>query len=338
MTKSIKAWAATGPGKPFERFSYDPGPLKADEVEIQVEYCGLCHSDLSMWQNEWGLSTYPLVPGHEVVGRIVACGGEVRGLADGQRVGLGWFARSCMHCAQCMAGDHHLCPAAEATIVGRHGGFAERVRCHWAWAVPLPEALPSSSSGPLFCGGITVFSPLMELGVRPVDRAGVVGIGGLGHLALQYLRAWGCDVTAFTSHAGKASDLESLGAHRVVASTDERALTDMAGSLDLLLVATSAPLDWPRFLTTLAPRGQLHFVGAVLEPLNIGAFSLIAGQKSVSGSPFGRISTLRHMLDFSKRHNVAPIVEHFPMSRVNDALDHLRSGKARYRIVLDPDF
>lgn len=338
MTKSIKAWAAAGPGKPFERFSYEPGPLKADEVEIQVEYCGLCHSDLSMWQNEWGMSAYPLVPGHEVVGRIVARGGEVRGLADGERVGLGWFARSCMHCAQCLTGDYHLCPTVEATIVGRHGGFAERVRCHWAWAVPLPEALPSPTSGPLFCGGITVFSPLIELGLRPVDRAGVVGIGGLGHLALQYLRAWGCEVTAFTSRAGKARDLESMGAHRVVASTDERALADMAGSLDLLLVTTSAALDWPRFITTLAPRGHLHFVGAVLEPLNIGAFSLIGGQKSVSGSPFGRISTLRHMLDFSERHKIAPIVEHFPMSRVNDALDHLHSGKARYRIVLDADF
>lgn len=338
MTKSIKAWAAAGPGKPFERFSYEPGPLKADEVEIQVEYCGLCHSDLSMWQNEWGMSAYPLVPGHEVVGRIVARGGEVRGLADGERVGLGWFARSCMHCAQCLTGDYHLCPTVEATIVGRHGGFAERVRCHWAWAVPLPEALPSPTSGPLFCGGITVFSPLIELGLRPVDRAGVVGIGGLGHLALQYLRAWGCEVTAFTSRAGKARDLESMGAHRVVASTDERALADMTGSLDLLLVTTSAALDWPRFITTLAPRGHLHFVGAVLEPLNIGAFSLIGGQKSVSGSPFGRISTLRHMLDFSERHKIAPIVEHFPMSRVNDALDHLHSGKARYRIVLDADF
>ncbi|WP_298140032.1 NAD(P)-dependent alcohol dehydrogenase [Acidiferrobacter sp.] len=338
MTQPIQAWAAPGPARPFERFSYDPGALKADEVEIQVEYCGLCHSDLSMWTNEWGLSTYPLVPGHEVVGRIVARGAEVRGLADGDRVGLGWFARSCMHCAQCLAGDHHLCARAEATIVGRHGGFAQRVRCHFAWAVRLPAALPSASSGPLFCGGITVFSPLMEWGVSPTDRVGVVGIGGLGHLALQYLRAWGCHVTAFTSQAGKAADLQSLGAHRVVASGDDRALAGLAGTLDLLLVATSAPLDWARYMTTLAPRGRLHFVGAVLAPLNIGAFSLISGQKSVSGSPLGRISTIARMLDFSERHKVAPVVEHFPMSRVNDALAHLQSGKARYRIVLKPDF
>ncbi len=338
MSKSIRAWAAHGPAQPFKAFSYDPGPLKADEVEIQVEYCGLCHSDLSMWENEWGLSVYPLVPGHEVVGRVVARGAEVRGLGDGERVGLGWFARSCMHCAQCLAGDYHLCPQTQATIVGRHGGLAERVRCHWAWAVPLPEVLPSPSSGPLFCGGITVFSPLLELAVRPIDRVGVIGIGGLGHLALQYARAWGCDVTAFSSQAAKTADLRSMGAHRVVGSGDERALADLAGSLDLLLVTTSAPLDWPRFLTVLAPRGRLHFVGAVLKPLDIPAFGLISGQKSVSGSPLGRISTIRHMLSFSGRHGIAPIVEHFPMSRINDAFDHLRSGKARYRVVLDADF
>ncbi|MHB1513898.1 MAG: NADPH-dependent aldehyde reductase Ahr [Acidiferrobacter sp.] len=338
MSEPIKAWAASGPAQPFERYSFDPGPLKADEVEIHVEHCGLCHSDLSMWENEWGRSVYPLVPGHEVIGQIVARGREVRGLIDGQRVGLGWFARSCMHCSQCLRGDFHLCPQTEATIVGRHGGFAERVRCHWAWAIPLPQALASASSGPLFCGGITVFSPLMEFDVRPVERVGVVGIGGLGHLALKYLRAWGCDVTAFTSHAGKAGDLEAMGAHRVVGSRDERAIADLAGSLDLLMVTTNAALDWSRFLSTLAPRGRLHFVGAVLEPLAIPAFGLISGQKSVSGSPLGRISTIKHMLSFSERHDIAPLVEHFPMSRVNEAFAHLRSGKARYRIVLDADF
>lgn len=160
---------------------------------------------------------------------------------------------------------------------------------------------------------------------------------GLGHLALQYLRA-GVARRPLASHAGKTADLESLGARRVVPSTDERALADMASSLDLLLVTTRAPLDWPRVMTTLVPRGRLHFAGAVLEPLNIGAFSLIAGQKSVSGSPFGRISTLRHMLDFRECHKIAPLVEHFPISRVNGPLDHLRSGKARYRMVLDRDF
>ena len=338
MANMTKAWAALGPNKPLEPFSYDMGPLGPEDVEIQVEYCGVCHSDLSMWENEWGLSVYPLVPGHEVVGRIVARGERARGLCDGQRVGLGWFARSCMQCAQCLGGDYHLCPETQGTIVGRHGGFAQRVRCHWAWALPLPQVLAPESSGPLFCGGITVFSPLMEHGVRPTDHVGVVGIGGLGHMALQFLRAWGCEVTAFTSHSAKAEDLEAMGAHHVVSSRDDAALTRIAGSVDFLLVTTSAALDWPRFLQVLAPRGRLHFVGAVLEPLDLPAFGLIGGQKEVSGSPLGRITTVKHMLNFVGRHGIAPMVEHFPMSRVNDALAHLRSGKARYRIVLDADF
>ncbi|MHB8253559.1 MAG: NADPH-dependent aldehyde reductase Ahr [Acidiferrobacter sp.] len=338
MTGLIQAWAAPGPGKPLEPFSFDLGPLHPEDVEIQVEHCGVCHSDLSMWENEWGRSTYPLVPGHEVIGRIVACGSQVRGVREGQRVGLGWFAKSCMQCSQCLGGDYHLCADSQGTIVGRHGGFAERVRCHWAWAVPLPEVLAPESSGPLFCGGITVFSPLLEHGVRPTDRVGVIGIGGLGHLALQFMRAWGCDVTAFTSHSAKAKDLNAMGAHHVVSSSDHAALTALAGSLDFLLVTTSASLDWPRFLSVLAPRGRLHFVGAVLEPLNLPAFGLIGGQKEVSGTPLGRITTVKHMLNFSGRHAIAPIVERFPMSRVNEALAHLRSGKARYRIVLDADF
>jgi len=338
MAERIQAWAAPGPSQALAPFSYDPGLLGPDEVEIKVDYCGLCHSDLSMWENEWGRSAYPLVPGHEVIGRVSACGSRVHTLKEGVRVGLGWFARSCMHCAHCLSGDYHLCREAQGTIVGRHGGFADRVRCHWAWAVPVPDALPSDKSGPLFCGGITVFSPLMEFGVRPIDRVGVIGIGGLGHLALQYVRAWGCEVVAFTSRRGKEADLQALGAHRVVASTEESALDALAGSLDFLIVTTNAPLDWPRYLGMLAPRGRLHFVGAVLEPLNIPAFGLISGQKEVSGSPLGRITTVKDMLTFSARHGIAPVVEHFPMSRINDAFDHLRSGKAKFRIVLDADF
>lgn len=338
MNDVVHAFAAPGPGQRLEPFTYKLGPLLPDEVEIAVEHCGICHSDLSMLDNEWGRSEYPLVAGHEVVGRIAAQGPQVKGLQEGQRVGLGWYARSCMVCAQCLSGDFHLCHNAQATIIGRHGGFAERVRCHWAWASPLPQTLEPAASGPLFCAGTTVFSPLVECDVRPTDRVGVIGIGGLGHLALQFMRAWGCEVTAFTSHAGKAEEVRALGAHHVVTSTDTVALEHLAGTFDFLLVATNVAMDWTGFLQVLAPRGRLHFVGAVLKPLDVPAFGLIGGQKAVSGSPLGRPATVRKMLDFAGRHVIAPRVEHFPMSRVNDALDHLRSGKARYRIVLDADF
>lgn len=335
---AIRAWAAPAAGQRLERHTYDAGPLGDEEVEIAVEHCGVCHSDLSMIDNEWKFSAYPLVPGHEVVGRIVALGSQARGLKLGQRVGVGWANRSCLHCAPCVAGDQHLCASSQATMLGPHGGFAERVRAQWVWAIPLPEGIRPDVAGPLFCGGITVFSPLMEFDIRPTHRVGVVGIGGLGHMALRFLRAWGCEVTAFTSSPAKHAEARTLGAHHVVASNDAAAIGALAGSLDLVIVTVNVPLDWKAIIAALAPRGRLHFVGAVLEPIPVQAFALIGGQKSVSGSPIGSPSNLARMLDFCARHGIEPQVEHFPMSRVNDALDHLRSGKARYRVVLDADF
>jgi uncharacterized zinc-type alcohol dehydrogenase-like protein len=162
---TIKALAASGPKAPFEPYSYDPGQIGAEEVEVAVEYCGVCHSDLSMRNNDWGMTAYPFVGGHEVIGKISAVGPNARGLKVGQSVGVGWTAESCMACQQCLGGDHHLCANARGTIVQRHGGFATHLRVHWAWAIPLPEGLDGSKVGPLFCGGITVFNPLLQLTV-----------------------------------------------------------------------------------------------------------------------------------------------------------------------------
>jgi uncharacterized zinc-type alcohol dehydrogenase-like protein len=335
---AIRGWASRGPKQKLEQFSYDPGPLGGEEVEIIVEYCGLCHSDLSILNNDWGLSQYPLIPGHEVVGRVAAAGDYVKGLQIGQRVGIGWNAGSCMHCHECLTGNNNLCSKAEPTIVGHFGGFAERVRSHWAWAIPLPDKLDISSAGPLLCGGITVFAPLATFGVKPTDRVGVVGIGGLGHMALQFVNAWGCEVTAFTSNPSKSDEVRKLGAHRVLSSRGSDEILKAANSLDFLLVTVNIPLDWAALLKTLRPNGRMHVVGAVLEPMPIPAFELIMGQKSVSGSPTGGPATISAMLDFAARHDLAPQVEHFPLSKVNDAIEHLAAGKARYRIVLDADF
>lgn len=334
MTR-IKAWAAQSAGGPLEEWQYDAGELADDRVEVAVEHCGLCHSDLSMLDNDWGQSRYPLVPGHEIVGRITALGREARGLEVGQRVGVGWLAGSCLHCTPCTGGDHHLCERVEATIIGRHGGFAEAVRAHWRWVTPLPDGLAPAEVGPLFCGGITVFSPLREFGIRPTDRVGVVGIGGLGHLAIQFARAWGCEVTAFTSSAAKADEAREMGAHDVVTSTDESELKACAGRFDLILVTVNATLAWKRYIAALAPRGRLHFVGAVLEPVPFTAFQLIGGQKSLSGSPTGSPAAIHEMLDFAARHGIAPTTEHFPVARINDAIQHLRDGNARYRVIVD---
>jgi uncharacterized zinc-type alcohol dehydrogenase-like protein len=337
MSVTFKGYAAIAKGTPLKLFEFDPGPLRDEQVEIAVEYCGICHSDLSMIDNEWGQSRYPLVPGHEVAGRVIAIGGQVKGVKVGMRVGLGWMSGSCMACQQCLAGDHNLCTKAEQTIVSRHGGFADRVRCHWAWAVPLPDALDAALVGPLFCGGVTVFNPIAQFGVKPTDRVGVIGIGGLGHMALQFLAKWGCEVTAFTSSESKHDEAIKLGAHHVVNSRDGAQLRKIAGSLDFILCTVNVALPWDAIIGSLAPRGRLHIVGAVLEPIPVAAFALIGGQKSISGSPVGSPVTTAQMLDFTARHHIEPVVESFPMSRVNEALEHLRSGKARYRIVLRND-
>lgn len=334
----IHGWAAHAAKQPLELYTHDAGPLGLEEVEIAVEYCGLCHSDLSIINNEWGLSQYPVILGHEAVCRVVAVGEHAKGSQIGQRVGVGWNAESDMHCYQCVTGNHNLCPNAVPTIVGHQGGFAEKIRAHWVWTIPLPDSLDMSSAGPLLCGGATVFSPLVNFGVKPTDRVGVVGIGGLGHMALQFANAWGCEVTGFTSNESKAEEAKGFGAHHVVSSRDSSAIAKAANTLDFLLITVNIPLDWAALLKTLKPKGRMNVVGAVLEPMAISAIDLLFGQKSVSGSPNGSPAITFNMLEFAARHKIAPQVEHFPMSKVNDALEHLASGKARYRVVLDPDF
>jgi uncharacterized zinc-type alcohol dehydrogenase-like protein len=331
----IRGWAAKGAKQPLVPYTYDAGPLGAEEVEIAVESCGICHSDLSVINNEWANSTFPFIPGHEAVGRVIALGEHAKGLKIGQKVGIGWTAESCLACHECLSGDHHLCAKVQPTILGHQGGFADKMRAHWAWTIPLPEGLDLASAGPLLCGGVTVFSPLVHLGIKPTDRVGVVGIGGLGHMALKFANAWGCEVTAFTSSDSKADEARSFGAHRIVSSRNASALADAAGSLDLLVSTVNVPLDWPAMINTLKPHGKLHVVGAVMEPIPVSAFSLIFQQRSISGSPTGSPTMIATMLDFAARHKIAPQVEHFPLAKVNDALHHLIEGKARYRIVLD---
>jgi len=335
---TIRAYAALSAGKPLEPFAYDSGPLGPEQVEIAITSCGICHSDLSMLDNEWGFSSYPLVGGHEAVGTVVATGEYVKGVKVGDTVGIGWFSGSCLHCPQCLSGNHNLCNTAEQTIVGRYGGFAERVRCHWLWAIPIPKSMDLAKAGPLFCGGITVFGPIVKCGVKPTDRVGVIGIGGLGHLAIQFLGKWGCEVVAFSSSSGKSDAARQLGAHHVVNSRDAKDLARWQGKLDFIISTVNVPLDWDAYFATLAPGGRLHVVGAVLDPIPVKAFTLIGGSKTLSGSPLGSPATIADMLAFCARHNIAPVAEIFPMSKLNDAFEHLRAGKARYRLVVTNDF
>jgi uncharacterized zinc-type alcohol dehydrogenase-like protein len=333
----IHALAAAQAAGKLEPFSYDPGPLGDEQVEIEVLYCGICHSDVAMLNNEWHMTGFPFVPGHEVIGRVVALGAGAKLVQKGQVVGLGWNSGSCLFCPRCLGGDHNMCNTLEQTIVGRHGGFATRVRCHWIWATPLPAGIDPAKAGPLFCGGVTVFNPLLQEGVLPVDRVAVIGIGGLGHMALQFFNKWGCDVTAFTSSEAKGEEAKKMGAHHVIDSRSGEALKSAKGSFDFILSTVTASLDWSGYLSTLAPKGKLHVVGVPPEPLAVNAFQLIGAQRSVSGSPSGAPATVAKMLEFCARHNINAVTEEFPMSRANEALARLEAGKARYRVVLKND-
>jgi uncharacterized zinc-type alcohol dehydrogenase-like protein len=335
--RNYKAWVANSAKQPMMLETLDPGPLGAEDVEVAVEHCGLCHSDLSVFHNEWGISQFPAVLGHEVIGRVTDVGPNAKTRKIGQRVGVGWFSGSDMHCRQCMSGNNHLCPQAQATIIGHRGGFASHVRAHWAWVIPLPERLNLADAGPLLCGGMTVFSPLM-MHAKPTDRVGIIGIGGLGHMAVKFAAAYGCNVTAFSSSESKFDEAKGFGATQVLSSKDSTGIKKLAGSFDLLISTVNVKLDWDAMMNALAPNGRMHVVGAVLEPIPVAAVKLILGQRSVSGSPTGSPVAIETMLDFASRHNIAPQTEHFPMSKINDAFARLESGKARYRIVLDVDF
>lgn len=330
----IRAYAAKEPRGKLEPFEYDPGILGEEEVEIKVEYCGICHSDLSMLDNEWGRTIYPFVPGHEVVGTIAAKGDQVTELAIGQRVGLGWYSGSCTVCEWCLSGDQNLCLTAERTIVGRHGGFAERVRAHRNWVIPLADGLDPAKAGPLFCAGNTVFNPLVQFKISPTSRVGVIGIGGLGHLALRFLSAWGCEVTAFSGSPDKEAEARALGATRFINSRDPAALKSVANYFDLILSTVSANLDWGSYIATLRPKGRLNIVGIVPTPISSPVPPLIGGQKSISGSPSGSPATIAKMVEFAARHGIEPITETYPIEQVNEAMEKLRSGQPKYRLVL----
>ncbi len=330
----VTAYAALESKGKLESYTYELGELESEQVDIKVNYCGICHSDLSMINNEWGMTQYPLVPGHEIVGEVVATGSAVKSVKVGDYVGLGWLSASCMSCHECLDGSQHLCSNNEATIVGRHGGFADYVRGHWSWAIPLPKNIDMSKAGPLLCGGITVFNPILLADVKPTDTVGVIGIGGLGHMAIKFLKHWGCEVIAFSSNPNKKEQILNMGANRVINSKSPEELESITGKLNFILNTTNVTLDWNSYLTTLAPKGKFHTVGAVLEPMGIPAFSLIMGEKSVGGSPIGSPALTKTMLEFCVRHNIYPTVEEFDMKDVNEAVKHLEDGKARFRIVL----
>jgi uncharacterized zinc-type alcohol dehydrogenase-like protein len=326
----IKSYAAMSKGSPLELFEYEVAPLNSNEVNIKVESCGICHSDISAIDGSWGKSKYPMVAGHEVIGEVIGVGSNVSLHKIGDRVGLGY----CNDCEQCDAGDHNFCSSTKKTVFSQHGGFAEQVTADEVSVIAIPNALNHADAGPLLCGGITVFTPIIEFNINKNHKVGIIGIGGLGHLALKFYKALGCHVTAFTNSEDKDILLKTLGADEIISSTDKSQIKALSPKFDLIISTVNVKLDWNLFLSIIKPRGRLHFVGAVLAPIETSVFSLMGGRKSISGSPVGSPVNIKKMLDFCSEHKISPTVEHFKFDQINDAIAKVRENKVRFRAVL----
>ncbi|MBX3191877.1 MAG: NAD(P)-dependent alcohol dehydrogenase [Labilithrix sp.] len=329
---SILAYAQKAAREPLEAVVLDdPAPPAGYDVDVEIAHCSVCHSDVHLLDGDWGDVARPLVPGHEIVGRVVSAG-ESAGLAEGTWVGIGWQAGSCGACGACLSGREQLCTGGKVrTCVGRPGGFATRVRADARFCFALPPEIDRATVAPLLCAGLTVFSPLERLGVGRGKRVGVVGVGGLGHLAIRFARAMGADVIGFDPDLGKRDLARDLGASDLV---DPRGPLPQ-GALDLLLVTTHAPLVWDDWMRALDLEGTACVVGVAAGKLEVSFDPLMDEQKSITGSVIGSPATMRRMLAFAAAHGIAPIVERMPLAEVNEAIARVRQGKARMRVVLD---
>ncbi len=333
--RTIKGFAAHEAGGKLLPFSYPTPELGAWDIEVEITHCGICHSDLHLILNDWGESRYPFIPGHEIIGHIKNKGPLVQELEVGQRVGIGWQRSSCTHCEWCHQGEENLCLMQEATCVGHNGGFATSIVTDARLAFLIPDVLASENAAPLLCGGATTFSPFIQHKVNASMRIGVIGIGGLGHLALQFANAFGCEVFAFSASSEKEAEAKRLGADHFILNTDAQALKRVANSIDLLLSTSSGQMDWPLYLETLCPKGKLCLLGAPKEGVvNVPIFSLIAHRKTICGSNIGSAPDIHTMLRFAARHHIVAQTEVFPMEEVNTALTKLASNQIHYRAVL----
>lgn len=335
MSNQFHAYAVLNAKEKLQPWTYTPKPLGRRDVEIKVTHNGLCHSDIHMRDNDWGITTFPLVAGHEVVGIVTQLGEDVTHLNIGDRIGFGWISNSCRVCEACLRGDENLCEKGmEGLIVGNHGGFADQLRASADFAYKIPDALDSASAAPLLCAGITVYTPLRTYIKKPGMKVGIVGIGGLGHLAIKFARAMGAEVTAFSTSANKEAEAKAFGAHHFCNWNDPEAIEQILGTQDLILTTVSSPINWHQAFDLLASNGILCLLGAPISDLNLPITAFIFGQKAVVGSAVGGRYLMTEMLEFAALHQIKPMIETMPITQVNEAMDQVLANKARYRIVL----
>jgi len=332
----INGYAAMKQGAMLTPFSYDPPLLKKNEVRITITHCGLCGSDIQGIDDVYKIVEYPFVPGHEVVGHICEVGSEVQHSRIGERVGVGWQGRACMCCEWCLKGDVHLCmDVAYNGSWSPYGGFSSSIVVEDGFAYPLPDEMVSEEAAVLMCAGFTVFVPLSRNCTIPSLKIGIVGIGGLGHLAIQFAKALGYEVTAISSSPGKREEALMLGADRFIPVSDKAALNQAEFYFDMLYVTAHGGIAWGDMMKILKKRGKLFLSG--FPQVDLCSVDLVSHELSIVGSFLGTQAEMREMLDFAYTHNIKPILELMLMSQVNQAIEKLRHNKARYRIVLVND-
>jgi uncharacterized zinc-type alcohol dehydrogenase-like protein len=340
-TKAYAALNATAPLAPFSFQYRDPG---AHEIEIQILYCGICHTDVHQARNEWGGTTYPCVPGHEIVGRVTKAGKSVTKFKEGDLAAVGCMVDSCRECDSCKAGEEQLCSAGATFTYNspdkKHGGitcggYAEAIILDEAFALHVPKSLDLAAAAPLLCAGITTYSPLRRWKVGKGQKVGVVGLGGLGHMAVKLANAFGANVVLFTTSPGKSADAIRLGAKEVVVSKNEKEMKAHLTSFDFILDTVAAQHDINAYLELLKPDATLTIVGAPAQPLPVNVFNLIMKRRQFAGSLIGGIAETQEMLNFCADHGIASDIELIPVQKVNEAYDRLLKSDVKYRFVLD---
>lgn len=343
MALSTAAYAAQSATDPLTPWTFDRKEPEANEVLIDIAYCGVCHSDLHFVRNEWGFSVYPMVPGHEIVGHVKQVGAGVTRYKVGDRVGVGCIVDSCRTCESCQAGEEQYCEKGSTfTYNGQlpdgsitYGGYSTQITVKEDFVVRVPENLPLDAAAPLLCAGITTYSPLHHFGVKPGMKVAVLGLGGLGHMGVKFAKAMGAEVTVLSQSERKRADALAMGADHYLAMNAEGVFEENASRFDFLLDTVSAPHDYNAYLGLLRRDGRMVLVGVPPEPTPVAAFPLIIARRSLSGSLIGGIRETQEMLDFCGEHGIVCEIELIQMAQINEAYDRMVKSDVRYRFVID---
>jgi alcohol dehydrogenase (NADP+) len=343
MTNAF-GYAAQTKSSPLSPFTFERRDVGAADIQIEIQYCGVCHSDIHQVRDEWGGSIYPMVPGHEIVGTVIKVGKSVRKFKEGDLAGVGCMVDSCRECDACKEHLEQYCERSQTVLTYNsrykdgtptYGGYSNQIVCDEAFTLKIPTSLNPAATAPLLCAGITTYSPLKHWDVKKGQRVGVVGLGGLGHMALKFARAFGCHVTQFTTSPGKEQDAIRLGAHEVVLTRDPSTLGKLARSFHFILDTVSAPHDLNMYLSLLRRDGHMVLVGLPEKPAAVSAFSLAFGRRSLAGSGIGGIAETQEMLDYCGRHEIDSDIEMIPIQKINEAYERMRRNDVKYRFVID---